>query len=124
MEPRASTPRPQHITAILTAQIATLNADDARRIETLHRAVRLDDNPAFSIAVAHLVRSGRERDWQEAQTAIWKTIEARELPQRVRYAAWDAALALLTRDFLDQDAFRNLYGPWAGGRDEHVLSLD
>lgn len=121
MEPFSTKPRPRRIAAVLVSQIWDLDEGDARRIETAHRVTRMDENPAFHIAVACLGQSGRERDWKEAQAAIWDAISARDLPQRVRYAAYDAALALLTRDLIDNTTFIRLYGPWAGARDEHVL---
>lgn len=124
MQSPSAKPLKRHITAVLVAQIQALDTGDARRIEKGHRAVRLDDDPAFRLALAHLERAGRAADWQEAQFAIWIATCRRDLPQRVRYAAYDAALALLTRDLLDATSFAQLYGPWAGARDEHVLVLD
>lgn len=114
----------RHATALLVVQIEALDAGDARRIEMQHRATRLDDDPAFLRALTQLERAGRAGAWQTAQSEIWIATYRRGLPQRVRYAAYDAALALLTRDLLDEASFVSLYGPWAGARDEHVLALD
>lgn len=108
----------------LIEQIRALDPSDARRIERTHRSVRGQADMSFRDAWTSLGRDVRWDAWLSVQRAIWDAIEAGGFGQRVRYAAYDAALAIIARDAITPTDFARLYGPWASGRDEHVLSVE
>ena len=102
---------PRTALATFLAQLPTLTDAERGRIARARNDGRDPGNHAWNAALAVLAHTGREEDWRQACLVIG----AAPLEDLVRHGAYDAALALLARDGLNDDAFRILYGQWSAG---------
>jgi hypothetical protein len=106
------------VTLVLRALIDELSAlgpAEMERIEAARAEVGARIEIARPKAMGALRDAGRAPLFQSAAEHLATASVHREIPQVVRAAAYDAALALIASDLVPPSVFRVLYEPWDEG---------
>ena len=99
----------------LVDELSALGPAQMERIETARAAVEGRIETARFDALGVLAEAGRAALLQSAAEHLATAAIHREIPQVVRAAAYDAALALLASDLVRPSVFRILYEAWDEG---------